>query len=96
MEDRYGEDRPRYNYLSGAELDRVHKAKPDGPIMDANKGWWILAAAVLLATFASSGLYSVVAVSQGDRPGYVTIVNRFTGSAWYCVTSECRSIPAQR
>jgi hypothetical protein len=64
--------------------------------MEANKGWWILAAAILLAAFASSGLYSVAAVSQGDRPGYVTIVNRFTGSAWYCVTSECRSIPAQR
>jgi hypothetical protein len=93
MEDRYGEDRPRYNYLGSAELD---KAKPYGSIMDANKGWWILAAAILLAAFASSGLYSVVAVSQGDRPSYVTIVNRFTGSAWYCITSECRSIPAQR
>jgi hypothetical protein len=86
MEDRYGEDRPRYNYLSRAELD-------PGKNMNAYHGWWILAAAILFAAFLSSGLYSIAAVSEGDRWGYVAVVNRFTGSAWFCYPAECRPIP---
>lgn len=93
MEDRYGEDRARINYLGMAELDPVQKANPYASSMNANKGWWILAAAILLGAFLSSGLYSIAAVSEGDRWGYVAIVNRFTGSAWFCYPAECRPIP---
>lgn len=56
-------------------------------------GWWILSAALLLAAFISSGLYSTAAVSQSERPGYVIVINRFTGSSWYCVPSRCEPIP---
>lgn len=93
MEDRYGEDRPRYNYLSSAELDPQTRRAGN---MNANKGWWIIGAAILIAAFLSSGLYSVVAVSRGDGVGYTTIVNRFTGSAWFCAPSECSLIPTRR
>lgn len=94
MEDRYGEDCPRYNYLSSAELDPQTRRAVEN--MKANKGWWIIGAAILTAAFLSSGLYSVVAVSRADGVGYTTIVNRFTGSAWYCAPSECAPIPTRR
>lgn len=59
-------------------------------------GWWILAAAIMFAAFISSGLYSIAPVSEGDRWGYVAIVNRFTGSAWFCYPAECRPIPENK
>jgi hypothetical protein len=59
-----------------------------------NNGWWVLGAALVAAAFVSSGLYSIAPVSQGERPGYVAVINRFTGSAWFCIPSECRPMPA--
>ena len=48
---------------------------------------FILAAAILLAGFLSGGIYTV-AGTQGST----TIVNRFTGKAWFCAAKTCYPI----
>ncbi|WP_271605850.1 hypothetical protein [Bradyrhizobium sp. CCBAU 11434] len=40
---------------------------------------YVLATAFILAGFLSGGIYSISSSSGGTY-----IVNRFTGSAWYC------------
>jgi len=45
----------------------------------------IIAAALVVAGFASGGRYTV----SGSGQGGALIVDRYTGSAWSCVLSQC-------
>lgn len=45
---------------------------------------YILAAALALAGFLSGGIYTVT-----GSLGNAVVINRFTGSVWYCTASGC-------
>lgn len=57
---------------------------------------WVIAGAIVLAGFFAGGRYSAVAV-PGDETAapYVLMLDRFTGSAWFCVRTTCHSIPSR-
>jgi hypothetical protein len=42
------------------------------------------------------GRFSLVAIRNGDNNGYAIIVDRYTGSARFCVANRCRNIEEEQ
>ena len=61
-------------------------------IQSVNKVW-VVAGAIVLAGFFIGGQYYAVSVPNSDGIGYTFVINRFTGSAWFCYPAYCRAIP---
>lgn len=51
-----------------------------------------LAAGVVLGGFLIGGLYIAIPGPRGDAVPLAYVINRFTGSAWYCEPAECHPI----
>lgn len=54
----------------------------------------VLGVAVIAASIAHGGLYTVVpAANSGDRPGLIYVVNKYTGTAVkWCVPRGCSEL----
>jgi hypothetical protein len=52
----------------------------------------VLAVSIITSGFLIGGRYQAVPVARADAFGLVYIVDRFTGSAKYCLGIDCREI----
>ncbi len=54
----------------------------------------VLAVSIMASGFFIGGRYQAVPVSRAEAFGLVYIVDRFTGSAVYCLGVDCREVRA--
>ena len=52
----------------------------------------ILGAAIIIGAFVFSGRYISVAVTSGDRLGYVIVIDKFTGAKTICYAVGCQPL----
>lgn len=53
--------------------------------------WLSLGALILVASVAVGGVYQSATVSNGNSPGDIYMVNRFTGTFYVCRNRSCQA-----